>query len=280
MARNAARFESTHRGMRWSEIAKYGNLRAVLYPWGSERENLLMHAQSQFGARIARRWRPEKGILLDFGCGTGRMLRFFGQRGWSAVGTEITPGMLAEAQKLGLPKQTQLCLTDGVSIPLRDQSVDMIWVSGVLKYSLFEPNSVCRGGGEIAKRDGAASAATSSAESQEPFVPAYRDIAMEMYRVLKPGSLVVNVEMYVDAKPDVFTADFEQVGFKTERVRVLRRYNGYMERFLQFRSWHRLPPKLVLAAGESCAALRYMFDNPSRTSGGFRDYLFVWAKPK
>ena len=119
--------------------------------------------------------------------------------------------MLSQARKFGLPLGSQVCLTDGVSIPLRDRSVNMIWVCGVLKYSLFEPSSACRGG---------------SGPDTVTEVPSYQEIAKEMYRVLKPGGYVVNVEMWVDAPPHVFTPDFENVGFATKQVRVLRQIFG------------------------------------------------------
>ena len=172
--------------------------------------------------------------------------------------------MLSQARKFGLPRGSEVYLTDGVSIPLRDRSVNMIWVCGVLKYSLFEPDSACRGG---------------SGPDKVAEIPLYREIAKEMYRVLKPGGHVVNVEMWVDAPPQVFTPDFENIGFTTKQVRVLRRYLGRPETLLEWRPWHRLPPRLVVAAGQLVAGLRYCFDNPKRRGSGLRDYLFVWSKP-
>jgi hypothetical protein len=34
-----------------------------------------------------------------------------------------------------------------------------------------------------------------------------------------------------------------------------------------------------MALGLTCAGWRYRYDDPQRLGGGFRDYLFVWAKP-
>jgi SAM-dependent methyltransferase len=275
---DVTRFESGHGHRKWSERARLGELQAVLYAGGSERENLLMHAQSMFGARIGLGLCRKRGTVVDFGCGTGRMLRFFAGKGWSVIGTEITGEMLSEARRLGLPDGCTLYLTNGVDIPLPDQSADMVWVSGVLKYALFDPRSKCRGGTEPDKPVKAAEDICADSSSAA-FTPAYRSIAAEMYRILRPGGLVVSVEMWVDSSPEVFLADFEDVGFKTRRVRILRRYLGRLERLLQWREWHRLPPKLVLTAGECCAALRYLLDDPNRAGKGFRDYLFVWMKP-
>jgi SAM-dependent methyltransferase len=253
-------------GLSWVERARLGGLSAVLSAGASQRKNLLLHSVGLFGAKKALFLQANKGILLDFGCGNGRMLRFFSQRGWSVIGVDITPEMLSEAQRTGLPKRSALALTDGMSVPLRDQSVDMIWVCGVLKFSLFPPGSTCRGG--------------SGGVTDDPFIPVYHDIATEFYRVLKTDGFVVNVETYVDAPPRAFTLDFEQVGFVTKKVAVLRRYEGVLERICEWRDWRGLPPRLVILAGQLCAAFRFWFDSPRRAAIGMRDYLFIWSKPK
>jgi ubiquinone/menaquinone biosynthesis C-methylase UbiE len=221
-------------------------LNAVLSPYGTPTRNRFLHAVNSYGARVAASLTPNKGALVDFGCGTGRFVRFFGQRGYSVIGTEITPEMLTEAERLGLSKGSKLLHTDGVHIPVPDGSVDNVWVCGVLRMSLFVAD------------------------------PVYDKIAEEMYRVLKPGGLVINLEMYVDTPPDVFTKDFENAGFVTADIRVLQRYVGRPERFFQ---WPRLPLWCVDIGGRLSAALRYRFDDPRRPYPGLRDYLFVWRKP-
>ena len=198
-------------------------------PDGADRRNLFCHTVSLYAANRAIALTRERGVLLDFGCGTGRMLRYFGAQGWSVIGTEITPEMIDEARRHGLPQGATVHLTDGVAIPLPDQSVDMVWVCGVLKYSLFEPGAICRGG------TGRSSSGTQGglAEDEKPFVPVYRDVAREMYRVLRPGGWVVNNEVYVDAPPEAFTRDFEDIGFVTREVHVLQRYYEPFAKFLQ-----------------------------------------------
>jgi len=211
------------------------------------------------------------------GCGNGRMLRFFSAKGWSVIGTEITPEMLDQARALGLPTTAQLYLTDGVSIPLQDRSVDMIWICGVFKYLLLEPNSRARGGAAPDKV--AFPAPTTPDVEREARAADHERIVSEMHRVLRPGGFVVNVEMYVDGPPEMFAANFERVGFSLVRMGVLRRYRGSVERLCEWRPWHQLPPKLVLNAGRFISVLRWWLDNPRRRGGGLRDYLFVWSKP-
>ena len=208
MQANGTRVKFETEGPSWAERATRGELTAVLSPDGSERRNVFLHTLSLYAARKALGQRKIPGVLLDFGCGTGRMLRFFAARGWSVIGTEITWQMLMEARRFGLPPSTAVLLTDGVAIPLSDASVDIIWVCGVLKYTLFAPGAVCRGGSR--------NATDASSAGDAPFMPVYYEVAREMYRVLKPGGCVVNNEVYVDAEPEAFTRDFERNGFVTE----------------------------------------------------------------
>jgi SAM-dependent methyltransferase len=270
--------EFAHQGKSWAERASHDELSSVLYVNGSERVNLLMHGSTLAAAKAALALRRRPGMLLDFGCGVGRMLRFFGARGWCVAGTEITAEMLAKARQIGVPERCQLHLTNGVSIPLPDESVDLIWVSGVLKYALLHPSSKSRGGTEPDHVGTRTDIVPSETSHEQPFIPVYENVAKEMYRVLKRGGFVINVEMWVDARPELFTAAFERVGFTTKRIAVLRRYEGWLERLCQWREWHAFPPAAVVAAGELIGRLRLYFDNPCRRGGGMRDYLFVWAK--
>lgn len=264
-------------GPTWAERAGRGELSAVFSPDGTERRNLFLHTITLYAANRALALTRNRGVLLDFGCGTGRMLRFFAAHGWSVIGTEITAEMLDEARRFGLPRGAQIHLTDGVRIPLPDESVDMIWVCGVLKYSLFEPGAICRGGSGRSAGGLAADAQGKSVPGGKAFVPVYRDIAREMYRALKPGGWVVNNEVYVDAPVEAFTRDFEETGFVTQDVRVLQRYFEPLAKLLQS---PRVPRWCVTGAARLYGAGRFRLDNPRRAVPGLRDYLFVWFKPK
>ena len=234
-------------GPTWVDRAPMGELKAVLSPTASDRGNDFHHSVHLLGATRALGLKRPGNVVLDFGCGTGRFMRFFGDRGLFVIGTEITFDMLSEALRIGLPKNSSLMLTDGLSIPVADASIDMIWCCAVLRYSLFVPE------------------------------PVYAHIAREMYRVVKPGGLLVNLEMHVDSSPETFTRDFEHAGFTTRDIRVLKRYGGFAEDCLKS---HFLPARFVIAVGRLWAALHYWFDSPHRSSRGLRDYLFVWSKPQ
>jgi SAM-dependent methyltransferase len=255
----------------WSERAKsFGELEAVCYAGGSERKNLMMHGACLVGAEKAVSLLRSKAIgqpvVVDFGCGTGRMIRFFDKHGCNVLGLDITEAMVEAARKIGLPSNSSAWHFNGLSIPKENESVDLIWVCAVLKYTLFPPGSKCVHGMLPATEPGCAFEAT------------YADIAREMFRVLKPGGLVVQYEMYVDADPDVFRHDFEDAGFRIEEIEVLRRDKGRLEGLCEWGESFALPVSLVLFLGRSCAKLRYLFDAPERKIGDFRDYYFVWRK--
>jgi len=233
-------------GATWVERAAMGELKAVISPTASDRGNDFHHAVHVFAATAALRTFPHAKTIVDFGCGTGRFVRFFGSRGLNVVGTDITFDMLSEVRRLGLPSNASVLHTDGVSLPMPDRSIDIIWCCGVLRYSRLVSQSV------------------------------YEQIAREMYRVLKPGGAVINLEMYVDSTPEVFTNGFEKAGFVTQDLRVLKRYDGFLEDCLKSSLW---PRTFVNIAGRFWGALHYWFDSPHRATAGLRDYLFFWTKP-
>src|SRR5262249_50573173 len=104
-------------GTPWSQRAELGELRAVLDVNGSERRLLMMHGPGLVAAKQALSMlggqRGSKPVVLDFGCGTGRMVRFFGEIGCEVLGIEVTLEMLKEVNKYGLPSTAWLSHFDG-----------------------------------------------------------------------------------------------------------------------------------------------------------------------
>jgi SAM-dependent methyltransferase len=235
-------FQTT--GASWSERARLGELDAVLTGTGNHARNLFLHHTQLVAARYAATLVPRTGRVVDFGCGTGRFMRFFASRVRSVIGTELTKEMAERAVSLGLPANSTTVLTDGVAIPLVGSSVDLVWVCGVLRYSLNVPN------------------------------PKYEEIAREMARILRPGGWVVSFEMYVDQPATDFTKGFEAARFHTELFRILHWHHDKWARLVQS---GRLPVPLIPIAARCMASCRLAMR--TTTGEGLRDYLFVWRKP-
>ncbi len=112
-----------------------------------------------FAAAVATLGPPAGGVALDAGCGTGRALPFLrdmvGALG-TVIGLDLTPEMLAEADKRGRSAVASLVAADAGRLPLPDRSVDRILAAGLLPHladprsSLRELARVARPGGRLA----------------------------------------------------------------------------------------------------------------------------------
>lgn len=56
-------------------------------------------AELQLLESFAARLTPDSGLLCDLGCGPGQVARYFHDRGFKAVGVDLSAGMLKEARK-------------------------------------------------------------------------------------------------------------------------------------------------------------------------------------
>ncbi|NXY99075.1 methyltransferase domain-containing protein [Streptomyces sp. BR123] len=109
-------------------------------------------AVADFGLRPGDR-------VLDAGCGTGRALPALraavGPSG-TVLGADVTPQMLAAAQRAGRDAEGALLLADVARLPLRDAALDAVFASGLVAHlpdpaaNLRELARVVRPGGGLA----------------------------------------------------------------------------------------------------------------------------------
>jgi ubiquinone/menaquinone biosynthesis C-methylase UbiE len=91
-------------------------------------------------------------ILLDLGCGTGRFSALFAERfPVRVVGLDPSRGMLNAAA--GTPKNLAYAAARGESLPLRDRSCDVVWLSHVIHH-VPDPETCARELRRVIKPDG------------------------------------------------------------------------------------------------------------------------------
>ena len=128
----------------WEHYAAQEGLRSVLDPADSVgRKNSaidLLHATAVADALGD----GPLGSVLDFGCGTGRMVRHLAPRARRLIGVDITGSMLrrakSETSDTDAP-HAHWSRIDGLRLPLRDASIDCIVSVYVLQYAVRSPDS-------------------------------------------------------------------------------------------------------------------------------------------
>ncbi len=70
----------------------------------------------------------KRGIILDYGCGTGRLMEFMARDFKKVFGVDISRTMIEEArERLENLMNVYLAETDGQHIPLPDSSIDIVF---------------------------------------------------------------------------------------------------------------------------------------------------------
>ena len=80
----------------------------------------------------AVRYLKPEGAVMDFGCGIGQHTQQLALHSRSTVGFDITNGMLQQARTTYDKSPILFGQIDGIHLPLESNSLDFIWVCGVL----------------------------------------------------------------------------------------------------------------------------------------------------
>ncbi len=75
--------------------------------------------------QIIEKWGKKEGLVLDFGCGTGRSTRFLKKLGYDAIGLDISETMIDKARELD-PDGEYWLVDDGAPLPFKDKTFDLI----------------------------------------------------------------------------------------------------------------------------------------------------------
>jgi len=185
-------------------------------------------------------------VVLDFGCGSGRMTYWLAPRVRKVIGLEVTPEMIRLAEEHRKSDNVEFMLYDGAHLPDFPDPFDFILSVGVL---------------QIMKR--------------EQMAKTFSGLA----RSLKPGGRIYLIEQVSD-NPDMGrpkVEDYLQV-FRDSRVKCIHSYPIRKGRWwLLYLIRYRFIPKkwLPLIASWELRKCR----GKERRIAYYQDYLFLTEKP-
>jgi ubiquinone/menaquinone biosynthesis C-methylase UbiE len=234
-------------GQSWQERAEQcEGVDAVYSPNHKERSQWLSLISSGCLQRALRRVK-KSDTVVDFGCGIGHHTHAIYLRAGKTMGVDVTQGMIQRARASFGHLPILFEQIDGIHLPVESNSVALIWISGVLRYSLLVPN------------------------------PKHREIVNEFFRVLKPGGWVYNFEMYVDQPSAAFSKDFLEGGFSLLSAPVVHLQRSKFDqiatgkyRRLFLRKWW---------ADFSIWWTKSTVKEPRLDVNILRDYFFEYRKP-
>ena len=133
MAENASRIRSN---LEWQAWGLKDPLFGVIPATGREHEGSSPWTDETFYAtgetdwrEFLDRWRKyglDKSSCLEIGCGTGRLTHSIAGDFLTVYGVDVSEGMIARARR-HVGENVQLFVTDGVTLPLPDQSIAAVF---------------------------------------------------------------------------------------------------------------------------------------------------------
>jgi SAM-dependent methyltransferase len=109
-----------------------------------------------YAAAVAAAGLPRGGVVIDVGCGTGRVLPALRDAVGSAgavIALDVTPEMLAAARPVSEAAQAGLVLADARALPFADASVDGVFAAGLVNH-LPDPEAGLRELARVTKAGG------------------------------------------------------------------------------------------------------------------------------
>src|SRR3989304_2756543 len=148
----------------WSDHAKKGELRSVIDPndlLGNKNTYIDILQKISIGSILDKN--RIENVVVDFGCGSGRITMFLSHFANRVIGMDITREMIDIARTINKRENIEYILINGMNIPVSDGSVDLVVTVGVLQYI-------------AKKRD------------------VYEQIIREIRRILKPSGKILFIE--------------------------------------------------------------------------------------
>jgi len=128
----------------WTRLGERDPLWAVCVAPGKrsggwDEAEFLATGRAEVDAAVA--WLDSLGLgrhwdrVLDFGCGAGRLTQALARHAGEVTGVDISPGMLAAAQRLNAPPNCRFVLNDAPDLrQFADGSVDLVYTALVLQH--------------------------------------------------------------------------------------------------------------------------------------------------
>ena len=120
----------------WNDLAHLAPDASVIDPAdfrGLKNRYLAQTRDLAFADGLARHL-VKKGVILDFGCGTGSAVASVLREGHRVIGLDISERLLRQARERCDPDRCLFVMTDGAQVPLSAASMDAAIIYVVLSY--------------------------------------------------------------------------------------------------------------------------------------------------